>query len=116
MSQEFTTMYNLLKSMRVKEFVVQGVQSSAQSLELRPVASPSQDVGVEDEDDKELRRKIAEVDTALEENVQRAHDQAEEEIRSIRERTAWEIAGLQEDAAAEKAALSKVLKGKMRSS
>ena len=58
----------------------------------------------------------APVDMALEKNVQRAHDRAEEEIRSIRERTAREIAGLQEDAAAEKAALSKVLKGKMRSS
>ena len=115
-SQEFTTMYSLLQNMRVEGFVVQGVQSSTHAPELGPVASPSQDVGIEDEDDEELRRKIAEVDMALEENVQRARDRAEEEIERIRERTDREIAGLQEDAAAEKAALSKVLKGKMRSS
>ena len=115
-SQEFTIMYSLLQNMQVEGFVVQGVRSSAQALELGPVASPGQDVGIEDEDDEELRRKIAEVDMALEENVQRARDRAEEEIKRIRERTAREIAGLQEDAAAEKAALSKVLKGKMRSS
>lgn len=115
-SQEFTTMYSLLDNMRVKEFVVQGVQSSAQALELGPVASPSQGVRVEDEDDEELRRKIAEVDMALEESVRHAQERAEEEIRSICERTAKEIAGLQEDAVAEKAALSKILKGKRRSS
>ena len=109
-------MYSLLDNMRVKEFVVQGIQSSAQALELGPVASPSQDVRVEDQDDEELRRKIAEVDMALEENVRHAHERAEEEIRSIRERTAKEMAGLQEDAAADKAALGKMLNGEMRSS
>ena len=99
-----TTMYSLLNNMRAKGFVVQGVQST---LELGPVESSNQDVRIKDEADEELRRKIAEVDIALEENVRRAHARAEEEIRSIRERTAKEIARLRDDAAAEKDALGR---------
>ena len=116
-SRDFTTMYSLLDNMKVKAkgFVVPGVQSSAQTLDIQPVASPSQDVGVEDEDE-ELRRKIAEIDMALEENMQHARNRAEEEIRSIHERTAQEIAGLKEEAVAKKAELNRVLKGKIRSS
>ena len=102
--QALTTMYSLLNNMRAKEFVVQGVQSM---LELGPVESSHQDVRIKDEADEELRRKIAEVDIALEENVRRAHERAEEEIRSIRERTAKEIARLQDEAAAEKGALGR---------
>ena len=88
--------------------------SSTQALELGPVASSNQDIRVKDETDEEPRRRIAEVDVTLEENLRCVHERAEEAIRSIRVNTAKEIARLLEDAAAEKSCTEKNMERKLK--